>query len=117
MTKLTLPTYHHELIKAFLFFRTCTVAIANTNAHIKSTESYIQWNSVNGYYNEHEANEAELEVQQRELELWEDRWAEAGVGMINWVVTRSLGRGLPAEILGLVEVELRRGELDLPSLR
>ena len=81
------PRYQHELSKAFLLLRACTTALVNKNAEIKSTKSCIQWISVNGYYNEHRAAETELEVQQREVELWEDRWVKAGVGVIkNWKV-------------------------------
>ncbi len=117
MTKSPPSTFQHELTKAFLFLRTCIIAITNTEVQIQSTKAYVQWNSVNGNYNEHMAYATELETQQRDLGLWEDRWAEAGVGLISWVVMRSLGRSLPMEILGMVGRELRRGDMELPPLR
>lgn len=104
-------------MKAFLFLRTCITAVANTGIHIESAKARIQWSLGKGNYHEHWAYEAEMRSQQRDVEIWEDRWAEAGVGLVGWIAFRSLGRRLPVEILGIVGKELRRGDMELPPLR
>lgn len=116
MTESPTPTFQQELNKAFLFLRTCVAAIQDTEGKIESTKPYIQWNSAHGIYDEHMAYEAELQSHQRDLALWEDRRAEAAVGVISWIAIRSLGRSLPVEILGMVGKELRRGDRELPPL-
>lgn len=63
------------------------------------------------------ACEKKLEQQRRDLEVWEERFLDAGLEMVNWAAVRALGRGLPGEILGLVGWELGRGEMELPELR
>ncbi|MCJ1275677.1 hypothetical protein MMC21_003480 [Puttea exsequens] len=106
----------HELMKAFLFLRTASAALSNIKAQIKSTKSYIQWNSVNGYYNEHWAYEAELEKEHEDLTMWERRYAQAGAGLVNWASKVQTGRWLPAEIVELVRNFLWDDGLDLRKI-
>ena len=109
----------HELTKAFLFLRTASTAVTNLQAQLKSAnQSFAQHFA--GYYQSYPATfEALLQdegLEKQYLAVWEERWVEAGVGLIDWVATGKIGRGLPREILGMVEMELRRGEMQLPPL-
>lgn len=108
------PTY--EVTKAFLFLRTASTAVTNLGTEIESTKAHIQWNSVNGYYNEHMANEAQLETERRELKLWETRFVHAGAGLVNWTAKVKTGKWLPAEIVGIVGEMLYSSDLDLPRI-
>ena len=54
------------------------------------------------------AYEAQLEAESRDLETWEARLVQAGVGFVNWVAKVRTGRWLPGEILGMIGEELRR---------
>lgn len=53
------------------------------------------------------AHEAQLEAESRDLETWEARLVQAGVGFVNWVAKVRTGRWLPGEILGMIGEELR----------
>ncbi len=59
---------------------------------------------------------AEMERLQLDLEVWENRLVEAGLGLVDWLAVRTLGRGLPGEILGMVKGELETGVMVLPKV-
>lgn len=116
MSSNTTTIRNHELMKAFLFLRTATIIVTSTKPQIEHTRYLIDFSAMNGHHRDYVAYQAELESQQTDLELWEKRWVEAGVGLVDWVAIRSVGRSLPVEILGTVGMELRRGEMELAPL-
>ena len=73
--------------------------ITALKTQIESTKAYIQWNSVHGYYITHMEYEKQLEVEERDLSMWEDRLVEGQVDFLDWAATHSLCRRLPQEIL------------------
>ena len=106
-----------ELTKAFLFLRTATAAIKNLKAQIKSTDAYIQYNSINGNYTEHCAYQAEQDEQEKDLKIWERRYAQAGAGLVHWMVKIKLGKFLPGEIVNLIAKMLfKSDDLVLPDI-
>ena len=107
----------HELMKAYLYIQTASIATANIKQQMKSTEAYIQYNSINGNYNEHMAYQAELDEQEHYLEVWQDRWVEAAMTIVDYFAMGCLGRALPGEVLAMIRRELRRGDLVLDPLR
>ena len=100
----------HNLTSAFLFLRTASTAVTNLTTQIASTKSFIQSNSQPARHREHMAYEAQLEAESRDLETWEARLVQAGVGFVNWVAKVRTGRWLPGEILGMIGEELRRDD-------
>lgn len=111
-----LPSVNHELMKAFLFLRTTTIIVTSTKSQIEHSRYLIEFSGKNGDHTNYIAYQNELDSQERDLELWEKRWVEAGVELVNLVAIRTVGRSLPREILGMVEMELRRGEMELAPL-
>jgi hypothetical protein len=106
----------HELTKAFLFLRTASTAITNLKTQVESTKACCRWNSVNGNYNEHWAYEEELATQEKDLEVWETRYAQAGAGLVNWTAKVKTGNWLPAEIFGMIGEMLYSHGMDLPRI-
>jgi hypothetical protein len=102
-----LPSPSYELTSAFLYLRTCSVAIENTKAQIKSTTAYACWTPVSSnYYSKLSAPE-QLDEEEEELKVWEERFVQAGLQIVDYVAKRETGRWLPAEILGIVGQFLR----------
>ena len=98
----------HELMKAYLFLRTAKNAVTNLRIQVSSTKAYIQWNSVHGYYSTHMAYEEQLETEQRDLGMWEERLLEGQIGFVECAAIRSMeGRSLPPEIVNIVRNMLK----------
>ena len=53
------------------------------------------------YYANLEAQE-QLDGEEAELKVWEERFVQAGLQIVDCVTKRETGRWLPAEILGIV---------------
>lgn len=112
------PHLSHQLTQNLLYIRTSLLAIKHLTAQIRITKNNklclkaILWSSSDAYHSQRAPYQTELERDQRDLEMWERRWVEAGVGIVEGVAVRELGggRGLPREILDMVGRELRRGE-------
>ena len=101
-----------ENTKAFLFLRTASTAITNTNEQIKSSEAYITYNSINGNYSDHMYYEERQREEERELKKWEARFMQAAVQIVDWTAKISLGKWLPREIVGIIE-DMMAGDEDL----
>ncbi|CAD6567451.1 MAG: hypothetical protein ASARMPREDX12_005841 [Alectoria sarmentosa] len=110
------PDPTQNLKAAFLFVRTASTAVSNLTAQIESTKAYIQYSSQNGHYNEHTVYEAQLEIELRDLKMWEGRLVEAGVGVVNWAAKVRAGRWLPGEILGMIGQRMQKNDLVLPEI-
>ena len=108
------PSYN--LTAAFLFLRTASTAVTNLTTQIESTKACIQYSSQTGCYKEHLAYEAQLETELRDLETWEARLVQAGMGVVNWAAKVRTGRWLPGEILGMVGERLHKNDLVLPEI-
>ena len=89
----------HELVKAFLFLRTASAAVANFNAQIKSISACILFAEVNGDYKYHLELQDELEGGKTDIQTWKERLIEAQTDFVDWAARREIGRGLPAELL------------------
>ena len=77
---------------------------------IKSTEAYVQYNSINGHYSDHMHYQAEQDKEEEEMRKWEARLAQAGAQIVDWAAKRSLGKWLPREIVGIIEDMIARDE-------
>ena len=117
MSSALTTTQSHELMKAFLYIHTASIAITNIQEQMTSTEAYIQYNSINGYYTQHCEYQEEWDEQKRDLDLWQERWVQAAVAIVDGFAMKCLGRGLPGEILDIVGRDLRRGDMVLDPLR
>jgi len=115
-TPISPSTTNHELTKSFLFFRTAFHAVRQAKSLIRCTRSHSQFLHLNGDFNPHVDYVAEMERLQLDLEVWENRLVEAGLGLVDWLAVRTLGRGLPGEILGMVKGELETGVMVLPKV-
>lgn len=60
--------------------------------------------------------EAQLEIELRDLKMWEARLVEAGVGLVNWAAKVRMGRWLPGEILGMIGERMQKNDLVLPEI-
>lgn len=107
----------HELKKAFLFLRTASTAVTNLKAQVESTKEstkpYSHWNET---YRVHRDYEEALAVLEKDLKVWERRYAQAGRGLINWAVKVRTGSWLPAELVDIIEKMLYNKDLDLPGI-
>ena len=110
------PSPSYELTSAFLYLRTCSVAIRNTKAQIKSTTAYASWRPViSNYYSKLNALE-QLDEEEEELKVWEERFVQAGLQIVDCVAKRETGRWLPAEMLGIVGQFLRDDGIGLKRI-
>ncbi|KAL9098303.1 MAG: hypothetical protein Q9163_006014 [Psora crenata] len=98
------PVY--ELNKAYLFLRTAHAAVSSLDTQKQATQACILYANVNGDYNYHMQLEDELEQQETDLEIWQERLIDAQVGLVDWVARRELKRGLPLEMLFLLREKI-----------
>ena len=94
-----------ELVKAFLFLRTATIAVDSLTAMMKSTQSYIAHAELRPDYVRHIELRETLAQEISDLEIWTVRLLEAQIGLVDWAGKCSLGFALPAEIIRLVRAQ------------
>ena len=106
----------HNLTAAFLFLRTASTAVANLTTEIESAEAMTEFRAQGRCFLGIDGERARLEAASRELEMWEARLVQAGVGVVNWAAKVRMGQWLPEEILGMIGERLRKRDLVLPEV-